>query len=46
MMGLGVYLINNGIIIYRDWLTNYFSSLTMGLGAAISLTAAIYLMEE
>jgi len=32
MMFLGVYVVNSGLIIYRDNLTNYFSYLTIGLG--------------
>jgi len=41
MIGLGVYMINEGIIIYRDWITNYFAYLTIGLGALVSLWALV-----
>lgn len=41
MIGLGLYMITNGVIIYRDWLTNYFSYITIGLGALFSLWALV-----
>lgn len=37
---LGVYLINNGIIIYRDNLTNYFSYITIAWGTVSCFMAA------
>ena len=46
MIFLRVYLINNGIIIYRDNLTNYFSYLTSLLGGGLSIMAAISLINE
>lgn len=46
MVFLGVYLIQNGIIIYRDNLTLYFSYLTSFLGGAMALMAAISLIDE
>ena len=46
MTGLGVYTIRNGLIIYRDWITNYFSYVTIGLGALISIWASIELLED
>ncbi|GBE19352.1 hypothetical protein BMS3Abin17_00075 [archaeon BMS3Abin17] len=41
MMFLGIYLINSGVIIYRDNLTNYFSYLTIALGAIMAFWAAL-----
>lgn len=46
MMFLGVYLILNGIIIYRDNLTLYFSYLTIGLGAFVSIYSALSIVED
>lgn len=46
MMFLGIYLIQNGIIIYRDNLTLYFSYLTIGLGAIFSLWSGIELITD
>lgn len=43
---LGVYLINNGIIIYRDDLTNYFSYITIAWGAVSTLMAAYSMYED
>lgn len=39
MIFLGVYLIRNGVIIYRDNLTNYLAYLTSGIGTIMSLWA-------
>lgn len=46
MMFLGIYLINNGIIIYRDTLTNYFSYITIFLGAIFSVWSAYSIIGE
>lgn len=46
MMALSIYLINNGLIIYRDWLTNYFAYLTAGLGFILSLIASFSLYQD
>ncbi len=46
MIFLGIYLINNGIIIYRDNLTNYFAYLTSLLGGGLSIMATISLIDE
>lgn len=46
LMFLGVYLINNGIIIYRDNLTNYFSYITIAWGVVSSLIAGYSLYEN
>lgn len=46
MMFLGIYLMNNGIIIYRDDLTTYFSYVTIFLGAALAIWAGIELIQE
>jgi hypothetical protein len=41
MLALGVYFIGEGVIIYRDWLTNAISYLTIGLGAIFTLVPII-----
>lgn len=46
MLFLGIYMVNNGIIIYRDVLTNYFSYFTITIGALTALGSAIFLIEE
>ena len=45
MLGLGVYLISQGIIIYRDWFTNYFAYVTIGLGGIFALWAIVEWIE-
>lgn len=32
MMAFGIYLISQGVIVYRDWFTNYLSYVTIGIG--------------
>ena len=39
LMFLGVYMVNNGIIIYQDNLTNYFSYVTISWGGMSSIFA-------
>lgn len=46
MVALGVYIVTNGIIIYQDYITNYFAYITLGLGAFFSISSAISLIEE
>lgn len=48
MMGFfGIWIVRNGIVIYRDNLTNYFGYVTMVIGLIIALWAAIeWGMEE
>jgi hypothetical protein len=46
MIFLSVYLINNGIIIYRDDITRYFSYLTFGLGVFFSLLGGNWLYND
>ena len=46
MIGLGIYMIRFGIIIYRDWITNYFSYITIGIGLFASVAAAIHWMNN
>jgi hypothetical protein len=41
MLFLGVYLINNGIISYRNDLTNYIAYVTIGVGAIASMWAIL-----
>lgn len=38
---LGVYMINNGVIIYQDNLTNYLAYITIGVGTITALWAAL-----
>lgn len=46
MIFLGVYMINNGIIIYRDDLTLYFAYITSFLGAGINLWLLIEWIQD
>jgi hypothetical protein len=46
MLFLGIYLFNNGIIIFRDDLTKYVSYLTIGLGAIISVVMSILIIQD
>lgn len=46
LIALGVYMIRNGIIIYRDWITNYFAYITIGWGAMSTIAASISLMND
>lgn len=43
---LGLYLVKNGIIIYRDDLTNYFAYVTTGWGFITSMIAAESLYKD
>ncbi len=45
MTFFGVYIINNGIVIYRDNLTNYFGYVTIAIGATIAIMSAIALID-
>jgi len=46
MMGIGIYIINEGLFIYRDWITNYFSYVTIALGAIMALWAIIEMIQD
>lgn len=46
LLGLGVYMVNNGIINYRDWYTNYLAYATLGVGAITGLAAIISLIDK
>lgn len=46
MILLGLYTLNNGIDIYRSFITEAFSFITMGIGATFALTAGVELIEE
>lgn len=46
MIALGLYSINSGVIIYKDFITNVFSWTTIGLGAFFSLFAGINIIQE
>jgi hypothetical protein len=46
MLFLGIYLFNNGIIIFRDDLTKYISYLTIGLGAIISVVMSVFIIQD
>ena len=45
LLFLGVYLINHGIIIYRDTLTNYIAYVTIAVGAITALWAILEELE-
>ena len=45
MVGLGVYLINEGMLIYRDWITIYFAHITWALGAIVAMWALVEQLE-
>jgi hypothetical protein len=40
MLFLGIYLFNNGVIIYRDDITRFISYVTIGIGAILSIWAS------
>lgn len=46
MTFFGVWIVRNGIVIYRDNLTNYFGYVTMFIGALIALWAVIEWIQE
>ncbi len=43
---LGLYMIKNGVIIYRDVLTNYISYVTMGIGFGLGLWSLIEWIQD
>ena len=46
MIILGLYTMVSGVDIYRNFMTDAFSIITIGLGAIIAITAAISIIEE
>lgn len=46
LMFLGLYTINNGLIVYRDDLTRFFSIISIAWGAISSIVAGISLIES
>lgn len=47
MSFFGVWIIRNGIVIYRDNLTNYFGYITIAIGAIVAIWAIVeWAMEE
>lgn len=46
MLAFSVYMINEGIFIYRDWITNALAYITMGLGAYFSIVAGFALVDK
>lgn len=46
LIGFGVYTISNGVIIYIDWITVYFSYVTIGVGALCSLWALVEWIQD
>jgi len=46
MLGLGVYMINQGIIIYRDDITLILSWTTIGVGAVFALVPIVEWLED
>lgn len=45
LIGLGIYTITNGVIIFRDWITNYFSYITIAVGVIIAFWALLEQFE-
>jgi len=46
MTFFGVWIVRNGIVIYRDNLTNYFGYATLAIGATIALLAIVAWIED
>jgi hypothetical protein len=46
MLGLAIYLINEGLIIYRDWFTNSLAYFSIALGVYISFMASYSLYRN
>jgi len=46
LMFLGLYMVNQGVIIYRDNLTNYFAYLTIAWGFISSMWAVFELIQD
>lgn len=46
MIGLGIYTINSGIIIYQDEITKFISWTTIGLGAFFTLFTGVSIIQE
>ena len=45
MTFFGLWIVRNGIVIYRDNLTNYFGYVTIFIGAFIAIISAIAWIE-
>ena len=45
LIGLSIYIRNEGIIVYRDWITNYFSWVTLSWGVFSTVIATMVIME-
>lgn len=46
MIALGIYTINNGIDVYRTFITNAISWTTIGIGALFSLTSGVEIIQD
>ena len=46
MSFFGVWIVQNGIVIYRDNLTNYFGYVTIFIGAIVALTALLEWIQD
>lgn len=46
MLFFGVYIINNGLLIFRDGLTNYIAYLTIGLGGGSALWVIVEEIQD
>lgn len=46
MTFFGIWIVQNGIVIYRDNLTNYFGYVTIFIGAIIALTALLEWIQD
>ena len=43
---LGIYIVTNGLVIYQDWITNYLSYVTIGVGFGLGLWSLIEWIED
>jgi len=46
MIVLGLFTLNNGIDVYRNFMTQAFSFITIGLGAIFALTAGVEIIND
>jgi hypothetical protein len=46
MLGLGIYTINSGIIVYQDAITEVLSWTTIGLGAFFSIFTGLEVIND
>lgn len=46
MIALGIYSVNNGVVIYKDFITNVFSWTTIGVGAFFAIYTGVSLFQD